>query len=129
MTYRTTFVFGSNLAGIHGAGAALSAKKHHGAVMGQGVGKQGDSYAIPTKDEKLKPLPLYQIRDYVNLFIRYANRNVDERFYVTKIGCGLAGYHDWEIAPLFRYAPYNCMLPEEWVRIIGNLGVDYDPEG
>lgn len=126
--YHTIFVFGSNLSGIHGAGAAYAALKHHGARMGQGVGKQGNSYAIPTKDYEIKTLPLSYIELAVQGFIKYANDNPNERFYVTRIGCGLAGYKDHDIAPFFRNAPKNCILHESWRRIINELGVHYDSE-
>lgn len=108
------FVFGSNLAGRHGKGAALEARQKWGAVYGQGVGLQGRSYAIPTKDGKLHVLPLETIRPYVLDFIRFARYNWDFRFIVTRVGCGLAGYQDSDIAPMFRYAPSNCVLPDEW---------------
>src|SRR5687768_11513896 len=121
MSYKQIFVFGSNLAGIHGAGAAATALKHHGAIMGQGIGRQGISYGIPTKDENLVVLPLYQIRGYIDEFIQYANSLPHQPFYVTKVGCGLAGYHNWEVAPMFKYAPSNCMLHEEWKHIINQL--------
>lgn len=108
------FVFGSNLAGRHGAGAALYARQHRGAVYGQGVGRQGDSYAIPTKDERLVTLSLGVIAAYVGRFLRYAHEHPEERFEVTRVGCGLAGYTDADIAPLFAHAPPNCDLPEGW---------------
>lgn len=110
------FVFGSNLAGIHGAGAAKEALKNYGAQWGQGVGMQGSSYAIPTKDERIKALPLDEIRKYVDAFLAYARRNPESQFFVTRIGCGLAGYHDSEIAPMFMDAPNNCELPYGWRR-------------
>lgn len=108
------FVFGSNLAGRHGRGAALHAREHHGAIYGQGVGRQGNSYAIPTKDERLKTLPIDEITRHVNAFLAYARAEPDDRFKVTAIGTGLAGYRHDEIAPLFRGAPSNCELPAEW---------------
>lgn len=108
------FVFGSNLAGRHGAGAALFAKQHHGAVYGQGNGFQGCSYAIPTKDIHLRPLPLETIKFYVDVFIGLAGEHADFKFKVTRIGCGLAGYKDSDIAPMFKQAPANCVLPEGW---------------
>ncbi|MFZ2190078.1 MAG: hypothetical protein WAV48_04820 [Candidatus Magasanikiibacteriota bacterium] len=108
------FVFGSNLAGRHGKGAALFAKKHFGAVYGQGIGRQGDSYAIPTKDWWLNTLPIDQIKRHVDDFLEYATLNFWESFNVTAIGCGLAGYTPKDIAPLFREAPSNCNLPEEF---------------
>jgi len=108
------FVFGSNLAGRHGAGAAKDAHEKYGAVYGQGIGHYGNSYAIPTKDKFLKTLPLDKIQVHVNEFIRYANANPKFEFEVTRIGCGLAGYTDEQIAPMFRDAPMNCFLPKGW---------------
>lgn len=112
------FVFGSNLAGRHGAGAALSARLHHGAIYGQGIGRQGNSYGIPTKDANIKTLPLKEIKEHVDMFIAYARRNQEETFQVTRIGCGLAGYKDHEIGPMFANAPLNCELPPEWNRYL-----------
>lgn len=108
------FVFGSNLAGRHGKGAALCALKEHGAVYGEGVGRQGNSYAIPTKDERIKTLPLDVIAKYVRGFMVYAVLVPEVEFNVTKIGCGLAGYNEDQIAPMFKNAPVNCILPEGW---------------
>lgn len=108
------FVFGSNLAGRHGAGAALKAFREHGAIYGQGIGIQGDSYAIPTKDENIQTLPLNKIQKYVDQFIRFAKLNPDKKFQVTRVGCGLAGYTDEDIAPMFVNAPDNCILPVGW---------------
>jgi hypothetical protein len=108
------FVFGSNLAGRHGKGAALIARQRHGAVYGQGVGLQGSSYAIPTKDERLRPLPLEAIRGYVEEFKAFARQHPEQTFQVTAIGCGLAGYRPDQIAPMFADAPANCVLPDEF---------------
>lgn len=108
------FVFGSNLAGRHGKGAALCARQQHGAVYGVGVGRTGNAYAIPTKDEGLRTLPVESIRAYVNDFLTYAALHPDLSFTVTRIGCGLAGYMDADIAPLFKDAPPNCILPTGW---------------
>lgn len=108
------FVFGSNLAGRHGKGAALTARRDFGAVYGQGVGRTGYAYAIPTKDAALRSLPLSSIAEYVQAFIRYADENPGVIFQVTRIGCGLAGYTDAQISPMFRGAPGNCVLPVEW---------------
>lgn len=112
------FVFGSNLAGRHGKGAALHAKIHHGAIYGQGVGLQGNSYAIPTKDERLRTLPLLTILDHVLDFILFAQKNREMQFKVTAIGTGLAGYRHEDIAPMFCTAPDNCHLPDEWRKLI-----------
>lgn len=108
------FVFGSNEGGIHGAGAAWFARKNHGAQWGVGVGRTGSSYAIPTKNNGMQVLPLSEIYEYVKDFIAYARANPDLRFFVTRIGCGLAGYKDHEVRPLFHDAPSNCDLPEGW---------------
>lgn len=110
----TIFVFGSNLAGRHGKGAALFARYNHGAVYGCGVGLQGQSYAIPTKDEYLRTLLLETIQGYVRTFLAFANENQWMTFNVTRIGCGLAGYTDHQIAPMFQGASLNCNLPENW---------------
>lgn len=108
------FVFGSNLAGRHGKGAALHARKNHGAIYGQGFGLQGRSFAIPTKDFSLRSLPLDQIEHFVNLFIKFANENPQYHFNLTRIGCGLAGYQDSQIAPMFKNAPKNVNKPLNW---------------
>ena len=116
------FVFGSNLAGIHGAGAARDAVLRHGATYeknvtarwgkrGQyGVGMQGSSYAIPTKDEWIRTLPIERIRPFVKEFIEFALAHPELKFNVVRIGCGLAGYKDAEMSPLFRGAPDNVSL-------------------
>ena len=108
------FVFGSNLAGRHGKGAALAAVHFHGAVYGQGSGRQGNSYAIPTKDQRLQTLPLSIIEHYVKAFLQYALSNPKSLFEVTKIGCGLAGYQEKDIKGMFANAPANCNLPVGW---------------
>ncbi len=108
------FVFGSNMAGRHGKGAALFAFQKRGALYGQGYGLQGNSFAIPTKDERIRTLPLPYIRIWVDLFIEFAREHPELEFEVTRIGCGLAGYTDKDIAPMFRNAPINCELPEGW---------------
>ena len=117
----TIFVFGSNLAGRHGKGAALEALNRHGAVYGQGQGRQGNSYAIPTKSAFLKLLPLWRIRKEVKFFLVYARHMTDLTFHVTAIGTGLAGYSHEDIAPFFVGAPKNCVLPEEWKPIIDSV--------
>ena len=111
------FVFGSNAAGRHGKGAALEARKNHGAIYGMGVGRQGSSYAIPTKDFSIKTMPLEAIKLHVAEFIEYAKTNLDLEFYVTRVGCGLAGYADRDIAPMFFEAPKNCKFHQVWEEI------------
>lgn len=108
------FVFGSNLAGRHGAGAALCARQKHGAIYGKGEGLQGNSYAIPTKDDKLQTLSLEMIEIYVKRFLVFARENPQIAFTITPIGCGLAGYRPMNIAPMFSKAPLNCILPFEF---------------
>lgn len=115
------FVFGSNLRGRHGAGAAHHAATHHNAEEGVGVGPTGTAYAIPTKDFFIQTLPLASIKPHVDAFIYYARQNSHLRFQVTAIGTGLAGYKHTDIAPMFRDAPSNCDLPDEWKDIIGEL--------
>ena len=112
------FVFGSNLRGVHGAGAAAYARKHHGAILGQGIGLQGNSYGIPTKDEYIRTLPIREITLYVDQFIEFAKTHPEMTFNVTRVGCGLAGYKDVDIAPMFKSAPSNCILPAEWEQFI-----------
>jgi hypothetical protein len=105
------FVFGSNLAGMHGGGAAYAAFKQFGAVWGCGVGLQGQSYAIPTMQGGVET-----IKPYVDDFIDFAHARPDLFFYVTRIGCGIAGFADAEIAPLFAAARTipNICLPESF---------------
>lgn len=109
------FVFGSNLQGRHAGGAARIAMNRFGAIFGQGVGMQGNSYAIPTMQGGVET-----IRPYVDEFIDYARSHPDLTFYVTKIGCGIAGFTFEEIAPLFSDAisVSNIRLPKEFVEII-----------
>lgn len=113
------FVFGSNLAGIHAGGAARVAYERFGAIMGQGVGIQGQSYAIPTMHGGVE-----EIKPYVDEFIALAREWDQNTFYVTRIGCGIAGFTDEEIAPLFADAVelYNVRLPESFYNIIVNSG-------
>lgn len=113
------FVFGSNLAGRHGKGAALHALRHHGAIYGQGAGLQGRSWAIPTKDHQFRPLPLPVIGLFVAAFLTQAAvLYPEEQFEVTPVGCGLAGYTPDQIAPLFRDAPPNVQLPESFRAVL-----------
>ncbi len=111
------FVFGSNLAGMHGGGAARTARLHYGAVMGQGVGLQGQSYAIPTMQGGVET-----IRPYVEEFVAFAKQHPDKHFLVTPIGCGIAGFEPEDIAPLFEGAKAveNISLPESFWAVIDN---------
>jgi hypothetical protein len=121
------FVFGSNLSGRHGKGAALWAKQHRGAIYSQGEGRQGDSYAIPTKNENLKTLPVLVIGVHVNRFLRYAAEHPELTFELTPIGCGLAGYRPGDIAPLFAEAPANVQLPPEFLAVLYASGARQMP--
>jgi hypothetical protein len=109
------FVFGSNLEGMHGGGAAAAAMRFFGAVWGQGVGLQGQSYGIPTMHGGIE-----EIRPYVDEFIEFARKHPELTFLVTRIGCGIAGFTDMQIAPLFIYAleMSNVVLPKSFVEIL-----------
>lgn len=124
--YDMIFVFGSNEAGRHGAGAARDAADYHGAEYGVGNGPMGRCYAIPTKDHDVETLPLPRIRRYVNQFMTYARKNPDKKFQLTAIGCGLAGYRVEQIAPLFADLPgrdpvTNVLLPPEFRKFFRDL--------
>ena len=108
------FVFGSNLAGSHGGGAARLAYERFGAIWGQGVGLQGQSYGIPTMHGGVEA-----IRPYVDEFIEFARQHSELTFLVTKVGCGIAGFTVREMAPLFREAidVENVILPREFVEL------------
>ncbi|MCF0199667.1 MAG: hypothetical protein HUK02_10160 [Bacteroidaceae bacterium] len=109
------FVFGSNLEGMHGGGAARTALKKFGAVMGQGVGLQGQSYGIPTMQGGVET-----IRPYVDDFVKFAQEHPDLKFLVTRIGCGIARFTDAEIAPLFAAAltVENIYLPQSFLDVL-----------
>ena len=109
------FVFGSNLGGMHGGGAARAAYNRFGAVWGQGVGLQGQSYAIPTMQGGVET-----IKPYVDEFIEFAQTHPELKFFVTRIGCGIAGFRDEQIATLFATAidKENIILPKEFVEAI-----------
>lgn len=112
------FVFGSNLAGMHGGGAARVALMRFGAIMGQGVGLQGQSYAIPTMHGGVDV-----IKPYIDEFIDFAVQHPELKFLVTAIGCGIAGFTVEEIAPLFRRActVENVYLPERFWDVLERL--------
>ena len=112
------FVFGSNLAGMHGGGAARMAHMLFGAEMGVGVGRTGQCYAIPTMQGGIET-----IRPYVDEFVEYAKQHPELLFRVTRIGCGIAGFTNEEIAPLFQAASdmENISLPNGWRALINEL--------
>lgn len=112
------FVFGSNLAGLHGGGAARIARLKFGAVWGQGVGLQGQCYAIPTMHGGVR-----HIQPYVDEFIIFAEEHQEMNFLVTRIGCGIAGFKDEEIAPLFARAKdlENLWLPKSFRSVLAGM--------
>ena len=118
MSTPRVFVFGSNLAGRHGARSAREALKNHGAIYGYGIGRQGNSYAIPTKDAFMAVMHLGAIKSYVDEFLEYARAHPTTTFDVVAIGCGLAGYTPEQIAPMFREAPVNVNLPPEFIAAL-----------
>ncbi len=112
------FVFGSNLDGLHGGGAARVAYQKFGAQWGKGVGMQGKSYGIPTMHGGVD-----EIKPYVDEFIEFALSNKEYTFLVTRIGCGIAGFSANEIAPLFAKAinAENILLPMDFVQVLESL--------
>lgn len=116
------FVFGSNEAGRHGKGAALHAKRFHGAKNGVGNGPQGNAYGIPTKDKNLETLPLKEIDAYIGEFVAYAKAHPELTFQVTQVGCGLAGFKGFQIAKSFAFfnPPPNCQFDSRWKQWLPN---------
>jgi hypothetical protein len=122
------YVFGSNEAGIHGKGAALTARLEHAAILGQGFGRQGQSFGIPTKGKINlggtwgigRPLPLSDINNYVGMFVEYAKQVPQEHFKITQIGTGHAGFKHEQMAPMFADSPGNCLFDEAWRPWLGN---------
>ena len=119
------FVFGSNEAGAHGAGAAKTALDKFGAVYGKGVGLHGNSYALPTKDNNISTLPIDKIGAYVDELFDFATTNHTLQFLITEVGCGLAGYTAVDIAPLFNkfIVIPNCTLPQSFLDILAPDGI------
>lgn len=115
---RTIFVFGSNLAGRHGAGAAKWALENKGAIWGKGVGMMGDSYGIPTKDENIETMALERIQVFVDYFLDFARNHPHLKFQLTPIGCGLAGYKPFQIGPMFKGVSENVIVPDEFKEFI-----------
>lgn len=119
------FVFGSNLLGIHGAGAARYAHKELGFAWGAGEGVSKRAYALPTCSVPGIPLSLDEIKSAVDRFIHFASEMLkvspDERFFVSEVGCGFAGFTVEQIAPLFEMAPANCDLSPAFDAVIADL--------
>jgi hypothetical protein len=114
------FVFGSNERGAHGKGAALYAYQKQGARYGVSYGHIGSSFAIPTMNQQIHPLSRNNIRMYVQGFLAYAWGHPELTFHVTRIGCGLAGWQDKDIAPMFDEAPLNCQFDKKWQPWLGD---------
>ena len=110
------FVFGSNKKGIHGAGTARIAAQEYDAKFGVGEGRTGQAYAIPTKETPYKRLRLADVEVSVERFLDYAWTYPDLEFLVVRIGCGLAGFTDDQMAPLFKDAPENCSFDPLWEK-------------
>ena len=112
------FVFGSNLAGRHGKGAAKQAVSQFGAIYGQGEGLQGHSYGIPTKAENMAILSQEEIKQHVNKFLEFADKHRELEFLVTEVGCGLAGYKPFQIAPMFALHTPNVKIPQSFSQYL-----------
>ena len=108
------FVFGSNLAGRHGAGSALQAKQRFGAVYGVGEGVTGQTYAFPTLDGQLRKLPHWRLLEATTNLFYEAHLRPEDTFLITKVGCGLAGYEEEYMRSFFLYPAPNMVLPEDW---------------
>ena len=118
------FVFGSNVSGIHGAGAAKTARRW-GAKMGLGEGLSGKTYALPTVDKKIKnTLTLPRIKKHVEKFVECVKSNPHVEFLLTDVGCGLAGYEASQVAPLFKEAVDlpNIVWPKSFVKELQDEG-------
>ena len=115
-TSKMIFVFGSNEAGRHGAGAAKYAYDKKRAIYGCSFGLSGDSFGIPTMDPRIRPLSVELISKYVEIFLDFAERHPGTNFQVTCIGCGLGGKTHADIAPLFATAPSNCYFDSLWEK-------------
>lgn len=110
-------VVGSNLKGAHGRGGAKHAKLCHGAKYGVAEGMSGNTYLLPTKDEYIKTLPISRVKKHVDKFLDFARSNPDIKFFLTPVGCGLAGYTPSDIAPMFETAPENVLLPKSFLDV------------
>jgi hypothetical protein len=108
------FVFGSNQRGAHAGGAARLAKEKFGAQEGVGEGLTGQSYAFPTLTANFEKVSRASLEASRDRFLAIARQNPEKTFLLTKVGCGIAGFTEDEIRPLFKNAPANVGLPEDW---------------
>lgn len=122
------FVFGSNLLGIHGAGAAHYAADKLGAEFGIGEGLTGQTYALPTCYRPGEPVTFAEMMVYVENFLTFARSRPDLTFFVSMVGCGIAGFSETEVGPLFKDAPGNCDLPPEWRAFLCERIVSFGPQ-
>lgn len=113
------FVFGSNLSGIHGAGAAKAALRHYGAEWGVGEGPTGQTYALPTKGHRITEISIEEIQGYVLNFLLYAYSKPELDFQVTAVGTGLSGVPHAVMAEMFQKAPDNCYFDTLWKEHLG----------
>lgn len=111
------FVYGSNLKGIHGAGSAKTALMHFGAQLGISQGKRGQSYGLATCAVPGEGLSLTEIKENVERFRQYVEKNEHLYFYVTRVGCGYAGHQDKDIAPMFQGFT-RCYFPDVWKQYL-----------
>jgi hypothetical protein len=121
------FVFGSNTAGIHGGGAAWYASKKLGAVWGVGEGLTGQTYALPTCYKPGEPVTFGELMVYVQNFLDFAAVHPELQFFVSAVGCGIAGFHETEVGPLFKDATTNCDLPPGWREKVCQRIVEFNP--
>jgi len=115
------FVFGSNLSGIHGAGAAAYARRHRGAILHVGEGPAGQSYALPTKGINITKIPLSEVQKHVNKFIEFSKDVPQNQFQVTRVGTGLSGFRDEDIAKMFlpvANSESNCFFDTIWQPLL-----------
>lgn len=125
LNHKTIFVFGSNLRGIHGKGAAAEATRHWGARRGQGEGRTGNAYAIPTKWDSYDSCTEAQIRRYVEDFRTYAAHRIkDHLFLLTAVGTGYSGKPVSMMAPMFANMPGNVLLPKKFLEYLGRDATD-----
>lgn len=114
-------MFGSNTGGHHGAGAARFAMEALGAEYGVGEGRTGRCYALPTLDSSLRKLPSPVLAEHVERFLKHAEEAMEATFFLSQVGCGLAGLYPELVAPMFSAAPVNVVIPLDFEVVIQRL--------